>query len=121
MHRLFFDPIRDALERMRQGHLLRRFGGIQRCPWCKQIAQSGEGWHFKTYAENPGFDVLTCGICGGTSLWHFALGMHYVGFLAPPLPLLSSALTNLKDHPIFQQGYMAGRHDARLEADSEDL
>lgn len=74
------------LERRRRERMLRRFGGIQRCPWCRQIAQDGDGWSFVEWGGNPFHDVLTCGVCGGTSVWHFAIGMHAVGPLAPPRP-----------------------------------
>jgi hypothetical protein len=74
------------LDRRRRDRLLRRVGGIQRCPWCRQIAQEGEGWSLAEWEGNAFHDVLTCGVCGGTSVWHFAMGMHPVGPLAPPRP-----------------------------------
>jgi hypothetical protein len=64
--------------------LLERFGGIQTCPWCRQCAQSEAGWNFRAWDENLFHDVLTCGVCGGTSIWHFAIGMIWVGPLDPP-------------------------------------
>lgn len=71
----------------RDERLLQRFGGIQDCPWCRQCAQSGEGpWSFKAWKRDPFIDVLTCSVCGGTSLWRFELGMFYVGALEPPEP-----------------------------------
>lgn len=66
--------------------LLRRFGGIQDCCWCRQIAQSEGGWHFDAWARDPMLDVLTCGVCGGTSLWKWELGMIWIGPLDPPKP-----------------------------------
>jgi hypothetical protein len=91
MGKLTLDPIRRLLDRMKQENLMRQFGGIQQCPWCKQIAQYGDGWNFKTYDENPMLDVLTCGVCDGTSLWLWGMGMHYQGLLMPPSGLFSSA------------------------------
>lgn len=73
--------VRRAEER-----LLRQFGGIQTCPWCRQCAQMGDGWHFGTWDRDPFLDVLTCGVCGGTSLWRFEIGMIYIGALVPPAP-----------------------------------
>ncbi len=70
----------------RDEKLLKRFGGIQTCPWCKQCAQSGEGWSFKPWERDQFLDVLTCGVCGGTSLWRFELGMTWIGSLNPPPP-----------------------------------
>lgn len=85
------NAIQRWLDRRNENDLMRRFGGIQRCPWCKQWAQSRDGWHFKADPDNAMLDVLTCGVCQGTSLWMFGMGMHYVKPLAPPLPLLSDA------------------------------
>jgi len=81
--------VRSWLGRLENDNLVRRFGGVQQCPWCRQIAQSKEGWNFKPFADDAFLDVLTCGVCGGKSLWHFAMGMHYFGPLTPPQPLLS--------------------------------
>lgn len=76
--------LRAWLDRRRDDRLCRRFGGIQTCPWCRQCAQHGDGWSFTDYSVSPFLDVLTCGVCGGTSLWHFGLGMHWAGPLDPP-------------------------------------
>lgn len=78
------------LEKRRDEKLLRRFGGIQTCPWCRQCAQSAEGWHFKEWEHDVFLDVLTCGVCGGTSLWRFEIGMFYIGPLNPPAPAFSA-------------------------------
>lgn len=75
-----------AVRRWRDNQLLRRFGGIQRCPWCRQVAQSGDNWHFEEWERDPFVDVLTCGVCGGTSLWRFEMGMMWIGPLEPPKP-----------------------------------
>ena len=72
------------LERRRQSRMMRLFGCIQRCPWCRQIAQNGVCWKFDPWSDNAMCDVLTCGVCGGTSVWHFAVGMHAMGPLHPP-------------------------------------
>jgi len=78
--------LRAKLNQRAEDKLLHEFGGIQWCPWCRQCAQSKPGWHFKMWEENGFFDVLTCGVCGGTSLWHFAIGMIFVRSLEPPKP-----------------------------------
>lgn len=58
---------------------LKKFGGIQKCPWCTQWAQDNNTkWSFKPYKDNPMYDVLTCGVCNGTSLWLWGHGMHYI-------------------------------------------
>lgn len=73
----------DWLKQRREERLLHACGGIQTCPWCRQIAQSGEGWRFAPHQD--GFhDILTCGVCGGTSLWRFELGMVFAGALDAP-------------------------------------
>lgn len=47
-----------------------------------QCAQSGPGWNFNPH--DPFLDVLTCGVCGGTSLWRFEIGMIFIKELDPP-------------------------------------
>ncbi len=67
--------------------LLRRYGGIQMCPWCKQCAQAHDGWHFDSKTD-PTIDALHCGNCGGVSRWRFELGMmglEPIGLRAPPV------------------------------------
>jgi hypothetical protein len=66
--------------------LAHRFGGIQACPWCRQIANQGAEWGFSEWERDPFIDVLTCGVCGGESLWRFEIGMIYIGPLEPPKP-----------------------------------
>ena len=78
--------LRKLKERRRE-KLLRRFGGIQTCPWCRQCAQEGDGeWRFDPWPENNGYDLLTCSVCGGTSIWLWGMGMHYMRELDPPKP-----------------------------------
>ncbi|SNY94085.1 hypothetical protein SAMN04515647_4408 [Cohaesibacter sp. ES.047] len=67
-------------------NLRKRYGGIQSCPWCRQCAQSQSGWSFNQWGRDPFLDVLTCGVCGGQSLWRFEIGMIYIGPLAAPNP-----------------------------------
>ena len=74
------------VRRRKREKLLRLYGGIQTCPWCRQCAQDEGEWHFETWPRDPFIDVLTCGVCGGTSLWRFELGMIYIGPLDPPAP-----------------------------------
>ncbi|WP_164867937.1 hypothetical protein [Rhodovarius crocodyli] len=74
------------LTRRKEERLLLRHGGIQTCPWCRQCAQFSPDWSLVPSEEHPTLDVLTCGVCGGTSLWLFAIGMVPMAPLAPPLP-----------------------------------
>lgn len=85
--------IRKWLEDRETDRLVRHFGGIQRCPWCRQWAQKdgNKNWEFKTCEDDMQFDTLTCGVCGGTSDWLWAMGFIYIKPRTPPLPLLSSA------------------------------
>lgn len=85
------ERIESALSRWLHGRAkhraLRRFGGIQKCPWCKQWAQLHEGWHFDSNTD-PTIDALHCGNCGGVSRWRFEMGMmplDPIGLLAPPI------------------------------------
>lgn len=73
-------------DRKRREKRLNKFGGLQTCPWCRQEAQSSDGWGFKEWLRDPMLDVLTCGVCEGTSLWRFELGMIYIGPLDAPKP-----------------------------------
>lgn len=71
-------------ERRLHGDLLRRYGGIQTCPWCAQIVQKEGDWSISEWDRDPMLDVITCGPCGGKSLWRFEMGMIYIGPLEPP-------------------------------------
>lgn len=70
----------------RLDRMTRRYGGTQKCTWCRQCAQDGDGWSFKPFPDDFSLDVLTCGVCGGTSLWRWGMGMHFVSPLDPPTP-----------------------------------
>lgn len=54
--------------------LLRRYGGIQKCPYCKQCAHAYDGTRYDSKTD-PTIDALHCGNCGGVSRWRFELGM----------------------------------------------
>ena len=81
-----FTWLERKLKERRDNELLAKYGGIQTCPWCKQCAQEKPGWKFTQWVRDPFLDVLTCGVCAGTSLWHFTIGMVYVAPLDPPTP-----------------------------------
>jgi hypothetical protein len=78
--------LRNWLKRRHEHALMKRYGGIQWCPWCRQCAQSEGDWRFDPWEVSPTLDVLTCGVCGGTSIWLFAPVMIYMGALNPPMP-----------------------------------
>jgi hypothetical protein len=81
------------LRRRKEQRLLRRFGGIQTCPWCRQCAQAGEGeWHFKPWVADTSLDVLTCSVCTGTSIWLWGMGMHFMAALDPPKPAFEARI-----------------------------
>lgn len=54
--------------------------------------QSNDGWSLKEWDRSPFFDVLTCGACGGTSLWRFELCMVYMAPLLPPEPAFKAKI-----------------------------
>lgn len=81
-----YQRILNWAKRRKEDEQLKRFGGIQTCPWCRQCAQDGDDWSFVSYSDDPMLDVLTCGVCGGTSLWHFTIGMMFIRSLNPPVP-----------------------------------
>lgn len=75
------------LHRRMLDRLLRRYGGIQMCPWCNQCAQAHDGWRFDSVTD-PSIDALHCGNCGGVSRWRFEWGMMPltpIGLRAPPV------------------------------------
>lgn len=92
----FENAIRSWLDRRREGRLLDRFGGIQTCPWCRQTVQAHAGWKFECNEVDRRLDRLTCGNCGGTSLWLWAMGMMFVGPLDPPRPAALHTATGRK-------------------------
>ena len=81
-----FQKIIDWAAKHQTNALLKKHGGIQNCPWCRQCAQSEPDWQFEQWDKDPFLDILTCGVCGGTSLWRFEMGMMYIGPLNPPEP-----------------------------------
>jgi hypothetical protein len=70
--------------RKQEASLMRRFGGIQQCCWCRQTANQNDTWSIKQWERDPFLDVLTCGVCGGTSLWRWEIGMIWIGPLDVP-------------------------------------
>ena len=78
------EKLTAVLQKRKQRRLMSAHGGIQVCPWCKQIAQSQSGWSFKCYEADQSLDCLTCGVCEGSSLWLFGMGMHYIRPLSHP-------------------------------------
>jgi len=75
--------VRRWLERCEAALVDERCGGNQRCPWCRQGVN-----HFKATsitATPDGFtDAITCGNCGGSSLWKWEIGFFYICRLVPP-------------------------------------
>ncbi|RVT91396.1 hypothetical protein EOD42_22335 [Rhodovarius crocodyli] len=74
------------LTRRRDERTEERVGGSQKCPWCRQWTHMSPGWGLTEWAEDPSLDVLTCGVCGGTSAWLFGPVMIAMGPLVPPAP-----------------------------------
>jgi hypothetical protein len=81
----FLDRAAAWVARKQDDRRLRMFGGIQKCCWCRQTANQGD-WSFSEWERDPFLDVLTCGICGGTSLYRFEFMMVFIGPLSPPAP-----------------------------------
>lgn len=84
---IFVKAIHDWSQERLDRQRVKRFGGIQTCPWCRQTANQGPIWRFDAWSRDPSLDVLTCGVCEGTSLWRFEMGMIYIGELSPPVPI----------------------------------
>ncbi len=81
-----FERINKWSQSKIEDDLCKKYGGIQWCPWCGQVMQLHGDWGFKEWAKDPMLDVLTCGPCGGTSLWRFEIGFLYIGPLDAPKP-----------------------------------
>jgi len=87
------ERVEQQVRRFKERALMKRYGGIQWCPWCRQCAQSGDGeWSFRDWEAEPTLDVLTCSVCSGTSIWLFGLGMIYMGPLDPPAPAFEARI-----------------------------
>ena len=82
----FLKTLHNWCERRLELRWMKTFGGNQRCTWCRETANQNDNWGFEEWDQDPFLDVLTCGVCGGTSLWRFGMIMHFVGPLAPPKP-----------------------------------
>ena len=95
------NALRKYLENRETDRLAKRFGGVQKCPWCKQWAQkdANPDWKFTPCEEDLQLDTLTCGVCGGTSHWLWAMGFIYIRPGKPPLPGFSSAVIGQPDSP----------------------
>lgn len=87
-----------------EDRLIKRFGGIQTCPWCRQRVQSKGEWGFACHSTEPQYDLLTCGVCGGTSVWLWGVGMHYIRPEAPPIPDMSAALAASREGAETKEG-----------------
>lgn len=84
--RTLTDRVMDWADKRRFDWLLEKHGNINTCPWCRQVAQSKPGCKWMVCDPDPFLDILTCGVCGGTSLWRWEMIMLYVGPLDPPEP-----------------------------------
>lgn len=73
-------------ERRLEIRAMKEFGGIQWCTWCRQVANQNGKWTIEEWKRDPMLDVLTCGVCGGESLWRFEMGMIFIAPLTPPKP-----------------------------------
>lgn len=87
----------DIIEKLHtwtSGKMLARFNekhSLCECPYCMQYAETGqeqyEAWD--SWSQDNDYLVLTCGPCGGTSLWietmHMFIDLQYVCPLTPPV------------------------------------
>jgi len=76
--------VRRWLERAEANYVLKKLGGIQKCPWCRRWMGTNEATAWHEYEEDPMLDVHCCGHCGGTSIWRWELGFFFVRPLTPP-------------------------------------
>lgn len=58
------------LRKRREDVMLKAYGGIQSCPWCKQCAQDNNAdWHFDAWPENRMMVMsFECSITAASSL-----------------------------------------------------
>jgi len=74
--------VRAWLENAERELTLRQCGGDQRCPWCRRWMNGFLGTECEEFDSI--LDELTCGACGGTSLWKWEVGFFYVCEGEPP-------------------------------------
>lgn len=86
MFKYIIDKIINYDSKKKHEELIKRHGGIQYCPYCTGIIQSGNGGGSREHPKSPILDILTCGVCQGESIWRFEFGMFYVGPYSPPKP-----------------------------------
>lgn len=70
--------VRRWLERAEHEYVLRRSGGNQTCPWCRQGVNHFTGTHVRTFTPDPMLDEIVCGNCGGTSIWKWEMGFVFI-------------------------------------------
>jgi len=80
------DRIYTWARRKRLDRLVKEWGQIRTCPWCRQFVEEGGKHQMRQAAHNPFFDTFTCGNCGGESHWEFAPAPIYRGFGSGPQP-----------------------------------
>ena len=73
------DRVIEYADKKKNERLLQACGGIQKCPYCLQVMQSGVGCSQSEHPNDPMVDVLQCGVCWGKSIWRFEIGYFYVG------------------------------------------
>lgn len=70
------------LDKHEEGRLLKRFGGIQKCPWCHRWVQSSGSTGFNDM--EPFETAIECGHCGGESFWRWEVGFIFLAAGSPP-------------------------------------
>ncbi|WP_270374931.1 hypothetical protein [Marinicauda sp. Alg238-R41] len=105
--------LKRRIEKCEHADLLDRYGGTQGCPWCRQTMQRYPDTRMVTFDGDPMLDEITCGNCGGSSLWRFEIGMVFVCVGEAPKPsaqsgfkpdpfierVIASAQKHIADHP----------------------
>jgi len=87
----FWNRVYEWVNTKRDSALLDICGGTQKCPYCLQIMGHGEDTPIEPYTEDKGLDVITCGTCGGKSLWRWEIGFLYYGSLTAPVAKFDSS------------------------------
>lgn len=87
--------IADA-QRAEREEQLTKHGVLLKCLWCRQIGNVQEAADltpFREDGEDDGRYILTCGCCGGRSVWDFSLAPVPISLSAymPPVPMEPNA------------------------------
>ena len=99
--------IESYFQKRRLRKTIDRWGSLNKCPWCKQCVQdANDKWNREVYSLNPLYDIVTCGVCKGTSLWRFEMCPIFIGPLDhPSISRINKKYIGCKDDTPYEISY----------------